>query len=323
MGRGWAEGWDGGRVGEWAEGRVGERVGDGIGSFGCCILRESQGERKTGHAVTGREQTRWTRATLGRPDRPLDLLTARFDRHRYAPHTHEEFSVGICVLGASCIDYRGGALKVGEGAIVVLAPGEPHTGESAYGTYAYRALYPDPTLLTDGILGGTPHFREPLLHDPELSTALRTAHAELSTCPDPLEAESRLPWLLTALARRHSTARHTSDRVPGAGTIALAVRDRLADELLTPPSLADLATDLGLSRYQLLRAFRATMGMPPYAWLAQHRVSRARTLLEAGGRPADVAGQVGFADQAHMTRWFRRVLGVTPAAYRTGVTPRP
>ncbi|WP_046710072.1 helix-turn-helix transcriptional regulator, partial [Streptomyces europaeiscabiei] len=115
--------------------------------------------------------------------------------------------------------------------------------------------------------------------------------------------------------------RAAPDTIPGAGTIALAVRDRLADELLAPPSLADLATDLGLSRYQLLRAFRTTMGMPPYAWLAQHRVSRARGLLEAGARPAEVAGQVGFADQAHMTRWFRRVLGVTPAAYRTSVRP--
>ncbi|WP_055715968.1 helix-turn-helix domain-containing protein [Streptomyces torulosus] len=249
------------------------------------------------------------------------MLTARFDRHRYAPHTHEEFSVGICVLGASCIDYRGGALTVGEGSIVVLAPGEVHTGESAYGTYAYRALYPAPTLLTDGILGGTPHFREPLLDDPVLAAALRIAHTELSTYPDPLEAESRVPWLLTALARRHSTARPTSDTVPGVGTIALAVRDRLADELQAPPSLADLAADLGLSRYQLLRAFRTTMGMPPYAWLAQYRVSRARALLELGGRPAEVAGQVGFADQAHMTRWFGRVLGVTPAAYRTGVRP--
>ncbi|WP_215455113.1 AraC family transcriptional regulator [Streptomyces sp. ATCC 21386] len=267
-------------------------------------------------------ETLWTRTTLGRPDRPLDLLTARFDRHRYAPHTHEEFSIGICVRGASCIDYRGGALTVGEGTIVVLAPGEVHTGESAFGTYAYRALYPVPALLTDGILGGTPHFRDPLLHDPELAAALSTAHTELSTCPDPLESESRLPWLLTALARRHSTSRLTSDRLPGADTIALAVRDRLADELVAPPSLADLATDLGLSRYQLLRAFRTTMGMPPYAWLAQHRVARARGLLEAGARPAEAAVQVGFADQAHMTRWFRKVLGVTPAAYRNSVQDR-
>ncbi|WP_143669056.1 helix-turn-helix domain-containing protein, partial [Streptomyces rochei] len=104
-----------------------------------------------------------------------------------------------------------------------------------------------------------------------------------------------------------------------AGRIARVVRDRLADELLAPPSLAALATDLGLSRYQLLRAFRTATGLPPYAWLAQHRVARARGLLETGLRPAEVAARVGFADQAHLTRWFRRVLGVTPAAYRNSV----
>jgi AraC-like DNA-binding protein len=271
--------------------------------------------------VSAREQALWTRAWLGRCGPPLDLLTARFDRHVYAPHAHDEFTIGVCVGGAELIDYRGGHIRTGPGSIVVLAPGEMHTGGPGNTTdgYAYRALYADPTLLTDGTLGGLPHFREPLLDDPELAAALRVAHTELSACPDPLEAESRLPWLLTALARRHSTSRPASDTIPGAALVAHAVRDRLADELLTPPSLSALAADFDLSRYQLLRAFRTTMGIPPYAWLAQYRVNRARFLLEAGGRPAEVAAQVGFADQAHLTRWFRRVLGVTPAAYRNSV----
>ncbi|MFI9149293.1 AraC family transcriptional regulator [Streptomyces sp. NPDC053367] len=266
------------------------------------------------------EQALWTRARLGRCGPPLDLLTARFQRHVYAPHAHEEFTIGVCVGGSEIIDYRGGHIRTGPGSIVVLAPGEMHTGGPGTATdgYAYRALYAAPSLLTDGTLG-SPHFREPLLDDPELAAALRRTHTELAACPDPLEAESRLPWLLTALTRRHSTARATTDLIPGADRIAVAVRDRLADELLAPPSLADLAADLGLSRYQLLRAFRTTMGVPPYAWLAQYRVARARGLLEAGLRPAEVAGLVGFADQAHLTRWFRRVLGVTPAAYRNSV----
>ncbi|MER6424100.1 AraC family transcriptional regulator [Streptomyces sp. NPDC001137] len=267
------------------------------------------------------EQALWTRARLGRCGPPLDLLTARFQRHVYAPHAHAEYTIGVCVGGSEVIDYRGGHIRTGPGSIIVLDPGEMHTGgpDTTTDGYAYRALYADPGLLTDGTLGGLPHFREPVIDDPELVTALRLAHTELSVCPDPLEAESRLPWLLTALARRHSTARSAPDAVPGADRIALVVRDRLADELLDPPSLADLAADLDLSRYQLLRAFRTTMGIPPYAWLAQHRVSRARPLLESGLRPAEVATLVGFADQAHLTRWFRRVLGVTPAAYRNSV----
>lgn len=267
------------------------------------------------------EQASWTRARLGRCGPPLDLLTACFDTHVYAPHAHDEYTIGVTTGGCEVIDYRGGLIRSGPGSIVVLAPGEMHTGgpaDTADG-YAYRALYADTSLLTDGILGGLPHFRDAVLDDPELSTALHVTHTELSRCPDPLETESRLPWLLTALTRRHSTARAANDAVPGADRIAHVVRDRLADELLAPPSLADLAAGLGMSRYQLLRAFRTTMGVPPYAWLAQYRVARARRLLETGLRPAEVASLVGFADQAHLTRWFRRVLGVTPAAYRNSV----
>ncbi|MFF4499500.1 helix-turn-helix domain-containing protein [Streptomyces sp. NPDC001401] len=267
------------------------------------------------------EQALWTRARLGRCGPPLDLLTARFQQHVYAPHAHAEYTIGVCVGGSEVIDYRGGRVRTGPGSIVVLDPGEVHTGgpETATDGYAYRALYAAPALLADGTCGGAPHFREPVIDDPELVTALRLAHTELSVCPDPLETESRLPWLLTALARRHSTARPAPDVLQGADHVARLVRDRLADELLEPPSLSDLATDLGLSRYQLLRAFRTTMGIPPYAWLAQHRVTKARGLLETGLRPAEVAPLVGFADQAHLTRWFRRVLGVTPAAYRNSV----
>ncbi|MFF4838581.1 AraC family transcriptional regulator [Streptomyces collinus] len=267
------------------------------------------------------EQALWTRARLGRCGPRLDLLTARFDTHVYAPHAHDEFTIGVCVGGSEVIDYRGGHIRTGPGSIVVLAPGEMHTGGPGNATdgYAYRALYADPALVADGTLGGLPHFPEPLIDDPELAAALLRTHTDLGARPDPLEAESRIPWLLAALARRHSTARPAPGTVPGAPHVARAVQDRLADELLAPPSLADLAADLGLSRYQLLRAFRTTVGIPPYAWLAQHRVHRARGLLDAGLRPAEAAALVGFADQAHLTRWFRRVLGVTPAAYRNSV----
>ncbi|GHH84544.1 AraC family transcriptional regulator [Streptomyces sulfonofaciens] len=320
------------------------------------------GERSRGGGPRGaaREHAVWSRTDLGGGP-PLDLLTARFDQHRYAPHSHCEFTVGVCVGGSEIIDYRGGKLYAGPGSIVVLGPGEPHTGGPAHSTgYAYRAMYPALPLLSEGTRG-LPHFREPLLDDPELAAALRTVHTELTAgpvpsaprdpgpvpdapppavppgpgparsgaapaagtgavgSPDPLETECRLPWLLTALARRHGTARPVDDALPGARRIAHAVRDRLADELLAPPSLAELSACLGLSRYQVLRAFRDTMGMPPYAWLAQYRVARARALLDAGHRPAEAAGLVGFADQSHLTRWFRRVLGVTPAAYRAVV----
>lgn len=265
-----------------------------------------------------RDRAVWTRVD-GVQGTPLDLLAAHFFRHHYAPHAHEEFAIGVCTDGVEVIRYRGSRCYAGPGSVVVLEPGEPHTGGPATSSgFAYRVLYPGAALLSEGMLG-QPHFRDPVIEDARLADELRRVHISMTRGDDRLAAETRLCWLLTTLARRYAVAGSAAREVSGIRQIARAVMTRLGDQLVNPPSLAEIATGLGLSRYQVLRAFHAAVGMPPYAWLAQHRVARARALLEAGHRPAQAAVVVGFADQAHLTRWFRRVLGVTPGAFRNSV----
>jgi AraC-like DNA-binding protein len=94
------------------------------------------------------------------------------------------------------------------------------------------------------------------------------------------------------------------------------VRDLLIDRLADPPSLDDLALATGMSPFTLLRAFRGETGLPPHAYLNQVRVRLARRLLDGGMAPAEVAAEVGFADQAHLTRHFKRIMGVPPRAYQ-------
>ena len=57
-------------------------------------------------------------------------------------------------------------------------------------------------------------------------------------------------------------------------------------------------------------------GVSPSEYQRQLRVREARRLLAAGVAPATAAAEAGFADQPHLTRWFRRYYGITPAAYR-------
>ena len=76
-----------------------------------------------------------------------------------------------------------------------------------------------------------------------------------------------------------------------------------------------LATVAGLSRFELVRRFRADTGMPPHAFQIDLRIAQARRMLVAGEAPAAVAASCGFADQAHFTRTFRRSVGVTPARF--------
>jgi AraC-like DNA-binding protein len=272
----------------------------------------------------------WARVSPA-PGHVLDLLHARM-AEPFAPHVHDGFSIGACVEGLEMIRYRGRRHYAAPGSVVILEPGEAHTGGPSGGAnFVYRVMYPAAELLGDGA-ARPPRFPEPVVMDPALAAEMRLVHAALSRVArgsgprgsgppgtEPLETESRLCWLFGELVRRHAAPAGPAGVLPGTGVLARRVMDRLADQLTGPPALAELAAEAGLSRYQLLRSFRAEVGMPPYAWLAQHRVARARVLLEHGHRPAEAATLTGFADQAHLTRWFRRVVGVTPGAYRNGV----
>ena len=223
----------------------------------------------------------WRRACAA--GQALDLLHARVTEP-YAPHVHEEYAVGACTAGREVIRYRGTLHYAGPGSVVVLEPGEAHTGAPADPPdFTYRVMYPAAGLLSDGLLadglggrGGRPRFREPVIADTGLAAELRRLHAALGAGlaeTQPLEAESRLSWLLGELVRRHASPSRDFE-VRGAGRVARLVMTQLADRLVSPPALAEIAAETGLSRYQLVRSFRTEVGMPPYAWLAQHRVSR-------------------------------------------------
>jgi AraC-like DNA-binding protein len=94
------------------------------------------------------------------------------------------------------------------------------------------------------------------------------------------------------------------------------LRERIGDSI-TLDHLADYAD---LDKFHLCRAFRTQIGMPPHAYLTHLRIARAKELLHRGERASDVAPQVGFYDQAQLTRHFRRLVGTTPARY--GKSPR-
>ena len=75
---------------------------------------------------------------------------------------------------------------------------------------------------------------------------------------------------------------------------------------------------LGRSVPHLVRSFTREFGVSPHAYLIGRRIDAARRVLLQGARPADVAADLGFYDQAHFTRHFRRHLAVTPARFGRG-----
>lgn len=251
----------------------------------------------------------------------VELLHASFITHSYMPHAHDGFAVGVIVAGAERFRYRGADHIASAGSIVAVNPGEIHTGEAAGDGWSYRMFYPPVELLQRAAeeLAGRPQpipfFGVPVMHDPVLAQQLRELHTALESTAEPLVRETLLISTLTAVVARHTDA-PPAVAVVGAEPAAVAQARRFLDQHKAErPTLTQLSEHIGFSPFHLLRVFQRAVGCTPHAYLMQIRVREARRLLNKGLPPAEVAFLTGFADQSHLTRAFRRVIGVPPAQY--------
>jgi AraC-like DNA-binding protein len=71
----------------------------------------------------------------------------------------------------------------------------------------------------------------------------------------------------------------------------------------------------GLDRFTLARHFRALYATSPHRFQVMRRLDRARQMMRAGEPLAEVAAYVGFADQSHFNRHFKKAYGVTPGRW--------
>lgn len=140
----------------------------------------------------------------------------------------------------------------------------------------------------------------------------------LATPGEEFEAESRLAFIRERL-HDHLAPRGTASgpsRRPTAGRrTADQLRQLLDAHTTTGITLREASERLGAHPTHLVRAFTAAFGLPPHAYVTGRRIDLARRLLLDGQPPAQVATAVGFYDQAHLSRHFRRYLGTTPARF--------
>ena len=94
------------------------------------------------------------------------------------------------------------------------------------------------------------------------------------------------------------------------------VQDHIAANLgqkVTNQALAEVAK---LSPSHFARAFKDSQGVAPHRYILECRVKRTQELLATDLPLSEIAVEVGFSDQSHLTRWFREFVGVTPGSYR-------
>lgn len=243
------------------------------------------------------------------PALDVELLHTIRLTHHYPPHLHEEYSIGVVLHGTETITV-GGVHVAGPGSVMIMNADEVHANDSADVEYITMKVRPRVMRRVAMELGGSDRpirFPVPVFEDAEVFSSLRDLLLSLEEeTMSKLEAESAF---VTSMALLLPAPHRT-----GRGRIAIA-REYLKSHFAGDVSLAELARMAELSPFHLLRVFREEVGVPPHEYQMQLRVAHARKLLRSGEGIADAALQTGFFDQSHLSRSFKRIVGMTPGRY--------
>lgn len=257
-------------------------------------------------------------------DTGIEVIRAHFEGHAYDPHWHDSYLIGFTEQGVQQFHCRRALFSSVPGQTFFIEPGDIHDGHAPTpGGFTYSTLYLEPAWLEKALpalfeqapadcLPGVPRTQP---DDPGLLPCIANALQALR------DGEPRMvrDAALDALLERISRSLHWRQRLSGnpqIASVALRARDYLHAHFHENIGLDELAQVCGIDRFRLSRAFKAAFGIAPHGYLIQLRLVRARRLLAIGTSPADVANDLGFADQSHLGRWFRRANGLTPGAYR-------
>lgn len=259
-----------------------------------------------------------------RPDDFAELELRRgFGVARPVPrHWHEEYQFCLIQAGESELNYRGSNLPTPPASLFMIHPGEVHSNRAFHKTgCSYRTLFVDVELMrraateVQGKESGLPFFPTAVIFDEDVLRQYLELHFALERSSSSLERQVLLLDLLAGLIKRFAEE-GARPRVFGSERQAvMRARDYLVEHYAENVSLETLALIAALSPFHFNRVFSEQMGMPPHAFQTQLRVSRAKALLRQGRAISRVASETGFADQSHLTRHFKRLVGVTPGQF--------
>lgn len=244
----------------------------------------------------------------------IETRRACHSRACYKPHSHPTFSIGAVDAGGSVFTgSREAAVSLTPGSLVLVPAGCVHACNPLPDmAWSYQMLHLNAQWLREHApaLGGD---TARVLDCPVLYAQFCAMNDLLFSSSSAQEKDAALLAFLDACASADA------DALPSARKPMPLHLAPIVDVLQAQPivSLQQLAQVVGMSRYQLIRAFRAATGMTPHAYRLNANINRARSSLQAGAALAQLAHELGFADQSHFQRVFKAHAGMTPGRYRS------
>lgn len=237
----------------------------------------------------------------------------------YHTHTHDEFSFGVIDQGNATYTNGQRKMKTGQESLVLINPGEAHACNPAKVDWSYRMLFVDAEWIgrlqqeCTGEYGvDFRPFDRPLENASSSVQEFDRLYRILSQNQDTMAAEEALIDFILMRFRAMPKMAQTST----AHKELIYARERLLDSPEEALTIELLAKEVGLSRFHLIRQFKQHYGQTPHAFQLDEKVKKAKKMLQSGQAIAETALALGFADQSHFQRHFKKRTAVTPGQYQ-------
>jgi AraC-like DNA-binding protein len=256
------------------------------------------------------------------PGLDLGLLHAHYIQHAYPRHSHDYYVISLIENGYQSFTHKGTKHLTPPGGLILINPDTVHTGEAVDDQgFELRSIYPTISHMQmaayelTGHHQALPFFKNVRVDDYRAIQSVLSLHKAIMQGASTLEYESLFISALAQLIRSYADISYAEQK-PGDEKKAIRqARQYIEEYFARGVSLSELARQVALSPYYLLRVFRAAVGMPPHEYLESVRIRHAQRLIENGKPLAEVAAEVGFSSQSHMTRRFKKIIGATPGQY--------
>jgi AraC-like DNA-binding protein len=249
----------------------------------------------------------------------VELFRGVYKRYKASRHFHLWPAIGIVAKGAMNSYARGAMHTLPTGTVFLINPEEVHAPQPVIADgWVLRAFYFSNdfyTSLSRNLGLGDIRFSQLFVKNERLTQSLLSLHRSLEQSGTRLELESKMLSIFAELAQHYAQVPSKKRSRIYRHQKVVRAKEFLIENHRRAITLEELSEIVEFSPYHLLRTFRRTFGLTPHDFLTQIRVERAKRLLRLGNTISDIAADTGFVDQAHLTRRFKAIVGVTPGKY--------
>jgi AraC-like DNA-binding protein len=239
----------------------------------------------------------------------LLFVQSSYCTHVYPPHFHDHYVISLITKGLNEGHCQKRKYQIPQNEIIVINPGEIHTGSSFENKLlSYIGFYIDPSFF--GIQ--QPDFQELHINDPRLTKNFFTFF-ESRFSDHALEIEEKKVLFFQRLIHPEGTRATKNFEKKQVSRIKSFLQDHFDADF----RLHDLSRAMGLSGFHLIRLFKESVGLTPFEYLRNLRIEKSKLLLRKSIPISEIAVQVGFYDQSHYHKHFKRIVGITPGHFQS------